>query len=265
VSLASFDSLTGLPNRAVFLDRLEHALHKSHRESGTLAVFFLDLDHFKHINDSLGHTAGEQLLCEVATRLQASIREGDTVARLGGDKFTVILEDVRSAQYVAKIAEKILLTISEVYLLDSIQVNISSSIGISLYPADGRDMDTLLRNSDAAMYHAKESGRNKFQFYSAKMNDQAAERLAMETSLRPAVELDEFYLHFHPQIDLRTGKIIGAEALLRWKSEQWGNVSPAEFVPILEYTGLIGIEGERVLTQACEAYMALQDRLVPDF
>jgi diguanylate cyclase (GGDEF)-like protein/PAS domain S-box-containing protein len=265
VSLASFDSLTGLHNRAVFLDRLEHALHKAHRESGTLAVFFLDLDHFKHINDSLGHRAGDQLLCEVATRLQSSIREGDTVARLGGDEFTVILEDVRSAQYVAKIAEKILLAISEVYLLDSIQVNISSSIGISLFPADGRDMSILLRNADAAMYHAKDHGRNNFQFYSAEMNDKAAERLAMETSLRRAVDLDELYLNFQPQIDLRTGKITGAEALLRWNSEQWGNVSPAKFVPILEDTGLIGIVGEMVLTRACEAYMALKDKLVPDF
>lgn len=265
VNLASFDSLTGLPNRAVFLDRLEHALHKAHRESGTLAVFFLDLDHFKHINDSLGHTAGDQLLCQVATRLQASIREGDTVARLGGDEFTVILEDVRSAQYVAKIAEKILSTISEAYLLDSIEVNISPSIGISLYPADGRDMDILLRNADAAMYHAKDHGRNNFQFYSAEMNDKAAERLAMESSLRRAVELDELYLNFQPQIDLRTGKIIGAEALLRWSSEQWGNVSPAEFVPILEDTGLIGIVGEMVLMRSCEAFMALKDKLVPDF
>jgi diguanylate cyclase (GGDEF)-like protein/PAS domain S-box-containing protein len=265
VSLASFDSLTGLPNRAVFLDRLAHALHRAHRESGTLAVFFLDLDHFKHINDSLGHSAGDQLLCEVGTRLQSSIREGDTVARLGGDEFTVILEDVRSAQYVAKIAEKILLAITEVYLLDSIQVNISSSIGISLFPADGRDIDILLRNADAAMYHAKDHGRNNFQFYSAEMNDKAAERLAMETSLRRAVYLDELYLNFQPQIELRTGKIIGAEALLRWSSKQWGNVSPAEFVPILEDTGLIGIVGEMVLTRACEAYMALKDKLVPDF
>ena len=255
MNLASFDSLTGLPNRAVFLDRLEHALHKSYRESGTLAVFFLDLDHFKHINDSLGHKAGDQLLCEVARRLQASIREGDTVARL----------DVRSAQYVAKIAEKILLAISEIYLLDSTEISISPSIGISLYPADGRSMDTLLRNADAAMYHAKDNGRNNFQFYSAEMNAKAAERLAMETSLRRAVELGELYLNFQPQIDLRTGKVNGAEALLRWNSEQWGNVSPAEFVPILEDTGLIGVVGEMVLAQACQAYMALKDKLVPDF
>lgn len=265
INLASFDSLTGLPNRAVFLDRLEHALHKVHRESGTLAVFFLDLDHFKNINDSLGHKAGDQLLREVATRLQASIREGDTVARLGGDEFTVILEDVRSAQFAAKIAEKILAAISETYQLDGTDVSISPSIGISLYPSDGREMDTLLKNADAAMYHAKEHGRNNFQFYSAGMNAKASERLAMETSLRRAVELGELYLNFQPQIDLRTGKVAGAEALLRWNSEQWGNVSPAEFVPILEDTGLIGIVGEMVLRQACESYMALKDKLIPEF
>lgn len=265
INLASFDSLTGLPNRTVFLDRLEHALHKVHRESGTLAVFFLDLDHFKNINDSLGHKAGDNLLCEVAARLQASIREGDTVARLGGDEFTVILEDVRSAQYVGKVAEKILVAVSEAYQLDGTEVSISPSIGISLYPADGREMDILLRNADAAMYHAKENGRNNFQFYSAEMNAKAAERLAMETSLRRAVELGELYLTYQPQIDLRTGKVAGAEALLRWKSEKWGNVSPAEFVPILEDTGLINIVGEMVLTQACQAYMALKDKLIPDF
>ena len=177
----------------------------------------------------------------------------------------MILEDVRSAQYVAKIAEKILWAISETYLLDTIEVNISPSIGISLYPADGRDMDILLRNADAAMYHAKENGRNNFQFYSAEMNAKAAERLAMETSLRRAVELGELYLNFQPQVDLRTGKVSGAEALLRWNSERWGNVSPAEFVPILEDTGLIGVVGEMVLTQACQAYIALKDKLVPDF
>lgn len=265
INLASFDSLTGLPNRAVFHDRLEHAIHKVYREAGTLAVLFLDLDHFKHINDSLGHKAGDQLLCEVANRLQASIRECDTVARLGGDEFTVILEDVRSAQYVAKVADKILAAVSEAYQLDTTEVSVSPSIGISLYPADGRDMDTLLRNADAAMYHAKGSGRNNFQFYSSEMNAKAAERLAMETGLRRAVELGELHLHYQPQIDLKTGEIIGAEALLRWNSEKWGNVSPADFVPILENTGLIGVVGEMVLTQACEAYMALKDKLVPDF
>lgn len=263
--LASVDSLTGLPNRTVFNDRLEHALHKSHRNSTRLAVFFLDLDHFKHINDSLGHKAGDTLLCEVAERLKSCVREGDTVARLGGDEFTLILEEVRSAQYVAKVAEKVLAAVSRSYMLETTEVNVSPSIGISLYPADGRDVDLLLRNADAAMYHAKNNGRNNFQFYSTEMNAQAAQRLAMETSLRRAVEQRELYLNFQPQVNLTTGAISGAEALLRWNSEEWGEVSPAEFVPILEDTGLIYEVGTFVLQRAIQAYLELKDKLNPDF
>jgi diguanylate cyclase (GGDEF)-like protein/PAS domain S-box-containing protein len=263
--LATLDSLTGLPNRGVFNDRLDHAIHKAHRNFSRLAVFFLDLDHFKNINDSLGHRAGDLLLCEVASRLKLCVREGDTVARLGGDEFTIILEDIRSVQYVAKVAEKIFDILSKAYLLDATEVNVSPSIGISLYPADGRDVDILLRNADAAMYHAKKSGRNNFQFYSAEMNAQAAKRLTMETCLRRAVEQNEFCIHLQPQIDLRKGQISGAEALLRWNNEEWGHVSPAEFVPILEDIGLIGEVGEIVLQQACEAYMSLKDQLNPDF
>lgn len=263
--LATLDSLTGLPNRGVFNDRLDHAIHKARRNSSRLAVFFLDLDHFKNINDSLGHKAGDLLLCEVAKRLKLCVREGDTVARLGGDEFTLILEDIRSVQYVAKVADKIFDILSKSYLLETTDVNVSPSIGISLYPADGRNVDILLRNADAAMYHAKKSGRNNFQFYSAEMNAQAAKRLAMETSLRRAVEQNEFYIHLQPQIDLRKQQISGAEALLRWNSEEWGHVSPAEFVPILEDIGLIGEVGEMVLQQACEAYISLKDKLVPDF
>jgi len=265
LNLASVDSLTGLPNRNVFNDRLDHAIHKAHRSSGRLAVFFLDLDHFKHINDSLGHKAGDLLLCEVASRLKKCVREGDTVARLGGDEFTIILEEVRSAQYVAKVAEKVLAAVSRLYLLETTEVSVSPSIGISLYPADGRDVDLLLRNADAAMYHAKNNGRNNFQFYSSEMNAQAAQRLAMETSLRRAVDKNELYLDFQPQINLATGSISGAEALLRWKSEEWGDVSPAEFVPILEDTGLINEVGSFVLQQAVQAYLSLQDKLDPNF
>lgn len=263
--LASLDVLTELPNRSVFNDRLDHAVHKANRNSSRLAVFFLDLDHFKHINDSLGHKAGDILLCEVAERLRACVREGDTVARLGGDEFTIILEEIRSAQFVAKVAEKVSLAIAKSYMLDGTEVNISPSIGISLFPADGRDVETLIKNADAAMYHAKKNGRNNFQFYSAEMNAQAAERLAMETSLRRAVELNEFDLHFQPQINLLTGEIAGAEALLRWTSTQWGDVSPARFVPILEDIGLISEVGETVLTKACQAYIALKDKLPTGF
>ncbi|PHS25394.1 MAG: diguanylate cyclase/phosphodiesterase [Methylophaga sp.] len=265
LKLASIDSLTGLPNRSVFNDRLEHAIHQSHRKAVRLAVFFLDLDRFKHINDSLGHKAGDILLCEVANRLKQCVREGDTVARLGGDEFTLILEDIRSIQFVAKVAEKVLTVISQTYIIDGTEISISPSIGISLYPADGQDSDVLLRNADAAMYHAKENGRNNFQFYSAEMNSQAAERLAMQTSLRRAVEQNEFYLAFQPQINLITGKISGAEALLRWNSSEWGQVSPVQFIPILEDTGLINSVGERVLRQACEAYLELKDELEADF
>jgi diguanylate cyclase (GGDEF)-like protein/PAS domain S-box-containing protein len=264
-NLANLDALTKLPNRSVFNDRLMHAIHKARRNTKRLAIFFLDLDHFKHINDSLGHKAGDQLLCEVAKRLKACVREGDTVARLGGDEFTLILEDIQSVQYVAKIAEKVISSVSKSYMLGTTEVNITPSIGVSLYPADGRDVDVLVRNADAAMYHAKNTGRNNFQFYSAEMNAQAAHRLAMETSLRRAVELEDFYLHFQPQIDIGNNKIIGAEVLLRWQSRQWGEVSPVEFIPILEDTGLIVTVGEQVLFQACEAYMSLRDKLDPDF
>jgi len=265
LKLASFDSLTGLPNRNVFNDRIEHAIHKANRSSSRLAIFFLDLDHFKHINDSLGHKAGDTLLREVADRLKTCVREGDTVARLGGDEFTLILEEVRSAQHVAKVADKVLAALSQSYMLDTTEVNISPSIGISLYPADGRDADTLLRNADAAMYHAKNNGRNNFQFYSAEMNAQATKRLAMESSLRRALEQNEFELHFQPQIDLATGRISGAEALLRWNNETWGNVSPAEFVPILEDTGLISTVGEVVIKKAIDGYLSLRDKLDPEF
>ncbi|MEX1200454.1 MAG: EAL domain-containing protein, partial [Methylophaga sp.] len=262
---ASVDSLTGLPNRSVFNDRLEHAIHKLQRNSGRLAVFFIDLDHFKHINDSLGHKTGDALLCEVSRRIRSCVRESDTVARLGGDEFTVVLEDVTSAQYVGRIAEKILTTTSLPYMIDNIEVNISPSIGISLFPADGRDVDMLIRNADAAMYHAKNSGRNNFQFYSAEMNAEAANRLALETSLRRAVEQQEFYLQYQPQIELSSGRVKGAEVLLRWHTDQWGDVSPARFVPVLEDTGLIGVVGEWVLRETCSVFMANRDELPDDF
>ncbi|AFJ01624.1 diguanylate cyclase/phosphodiesterase (GGDEF & EAL domains) with PAS/PAC sensor(s) [Methylophaga frappieri] len=263
--LAHEDSLTGLPNRGVFNDRLEHAIHKLQRKPGRLAVLFIDLDHFKHINDSLGHKAGDNLLCDVGRRIRSCVRESDTLARLGGDEFTVVLEDIDSAQFVGRVADKILAATTLPFMIDNIEVNISPSIGISLYPADGRDADILVRNADAAMYHAKNSGRNNYQFYSAEMNAEASNRLALETSLRHAVEHKEFYLELQPQIDLVSGEVSGAEALLRWHSEQWGQVSPAVFIPVLEDTGLIGTVGEWVLRQACQLFMMHRDQLPPDF
>jgi len=263
--LASVDALTGLPNRNVFNDRVEHAIHRSHRSGGRLAVFFLDLDHFKTINDSLGHRAGDQLLKEAAARIKSCLREGDTVARLGGDEFTLLLEDVRSAEYVGKVAEKVIDAMSKPYSIENTEVTISPSIGISLYPADGRDGDMLIRNADAAMYHAKKLGRNNFQFYSLEMNAEAAERLLMETALRRAVENNELLLHYQAQYDLDSDQLIGAEALLRWHNPDWGHVSPARFVPILEDTGLISQVGEQVLSQACDTYLELKEDLPPEF
>jgi len=263
--LASFDSLTSLPNRTLFTDRLEHAIAKANRNKGNLAVFFLDLDNFKNINDSLGHKMGDLLLIDVAKRLKQCIREEDTVARLGGDEFTIVLENITSTSYVGKIAEKILHTVSQPYLLDKLEVNISPSIGISLFPSDGNTIDQLVKNADAAMYHAKKLGRNNFQFYSAEMNSKANLRLEMESALRKAAENDEFYLHFQPQIDLATGKIVGAEALLRWSNDTFGNVSPAEFVPILEESGLITKVGEQVLRKSCQAYKRIEKEVTDDF
>lgn len=263
--LASIDGLTGLPNRAVFTDRVEHAIHKSERDSSRLAVFFLDLDHFKHINDSLGHKAGDVLLTEVAKRIKSCLRDGDTVARLGGDEFTLLLEGVRSAEYVGKVAEKVIKAMTCPYQVEATEVSISPSIGISLYPADGRDVDMLIRNADAAMYHAKKVGRNNFQFYSVEMNAEAAKRLAMETALRRAVEKQELHLHYQPQVEIQTGNLVGAEALLRWHSEQWGEVSPVDFVPMLEDTGLINQVGEWILRQACATYLDWAERLPDNF
>ncbi|WP_297813312.1 EAL domain-containing protein [uncultured Methylophaga sp.] len=263
--LASIDSLTGLPNRNVFNDRVEHAIHKAQRDGRRLAVFFLDLDHFKHINDSLGHNTGDMLLREVARRIKACLREGDTVARLGGDEFTLLLEDISSAEHVGKVAEKVIHSMTRPYKIESTEISVSPSIGISLYPADGRDVDMLVRNADAAMYHAKKQGRNNFQFYSLDMNAEAAERLALETALRQAVVQQEFFLHYQPQFDLDNGEMIGAEVLLRWYSEVWGNVPPSRFVPVLEDTGLIGEVGEWILGQACDTFLAIQDQVSTDF
>jgi diguanylate cyclase (GGDEF)-like protein/PAS domain S-box-containing protein len=263
--LASFDSLTNLPNRTLFTDRLEHAIAKANRKKANLAVFFLDLDNFKNINDSLGHKMGDLLLVDVAKRLKQCIREEDTVARLGGDEFTIVLENISSTSYVGKIADKILHSVSQPYLLDKLEINISPSIGISLFPSDGNSIEQLVKNADAAMYHAKKLGRNNFQFYSAAMNAKANLRLEMESALRKATENDEFYLHFQPQIDLASGKIVGAEALLRWSNDTFGNVSPAEFVPILEESGLITEVGEQVLRKSCQAYKRIEKEVTDDF
>ena len=242
--LAHHDPLTELPNRLLLDARLEYAIQRAHRESSSLAVLFLDLDRFKTVNDSLGHPVGDQLLKSVAALLGACVRSEDTVARLGGDEFVILLEGVGDSGDIADIAEKILNALNKRYDLDGQAVYISASIGISIYPADGRDGTTLLKNADAAMYRSKEEGRNTFRFYSAELTRMAHDRLNLESELRRAIEQKEFVLYYQPQVDVSSGAIVGAEALVRWQHPQFGIISPLRFIPLAEETGLILPLGE---------------------
>jgi len=248
--LAFHDPLTNLPNRALFRDRLEQSLNRAHRQNGQVALLFLDLDRFKTINDSLGHTLGDRLLKEVSTRLNSCAREIDTVARLGGDEFTIILEDLTHPDQAVLVAQKILDVLVEPFTVDTREFHISASIGIALYPLDEKEPDALIKAADTAMYHAKEAGRNSYQFYSSAMTARVTQRLAVETQLRRALERNEFVLHYQPIVDLSSGHAMGSEALLRWQHSARGLVAPYEFVPIMEETGLILSIGEWVLRQA---------------
>ena len=257
-SLAYHDTLTGLPNRLLFQDRLERAVTHSHRHGKGLAVLFLDVDRFKVINDSLGHSVGDRLVREVAARLQDCVRESDTVARLGGDEFTVLLPSVGQAVDAAKVACKVLDAIRMPFELDGRELFLTCSLGISVYPDDGRDAETLVKNADAAMYRAKEQGRDRYLLYTPALNATALERLALESSLRKALPNDELLLHYQPIVDVATRGMHGVEALLRWHHPELGLVPPGDFIPLAEVTGLILSMGPWVLRTACAQARAWQ-------
>ncbi|MBL8515404.1 MAG: EAL domain-containing protein [Betaproteobacteria bacterium] len=248
--LATRDPLTGLPNRMLLNDRLEQGIAAAARSKKKLAFMFIDLDRFKFINDSLGHHIGDELLKQVATRLASCVRATDTVARLGGDEFAVILADLKDEQGVRQVAENMIAGLAAPIFTGNLQLNTSGSIGIGVFPDDGRDSATLMKNADAAMYHAKEKGRNNFQFFAADMNARVLERLTIENFLRKAVPQDELVLYYQPRVDFETGEMVGVEALLRWRHPRRGMLTPDKFISVAEESGLIVSIGAWVLSEA---------------
>ncbi len=274
-NLAYYDHVTGLPNRALLQERLQSVLRRSERTGGMFAILFLDLDRFKVVNDSLGHDAGDNLLSQVSDRLSESLRESDLVtradseadpigkhiiARLGGDEFVVLLTDIKRIEDTANVAQRIAKRIADSYDIKGSVVNISTTIGISVYPADGSDAEGLLKNADIAMYHAKKKGRNRFQFYSEEINLKAQERFSMEQDLRKAIEDKDFRLVYQPKIDCRTGDVSGVEALIRWDHSDMGPISPSDFITLAEETELIIPLGEWIISTACEQAKTWQDK-----
>lgn len=262
--LAYYDPVTDLPNRSLLLDRLSQALAYAHRHEMPVAVMFLDLDRFKQINDTFGHAAGDHLLKVVAQRLTHYVRESDTVARLGGDEFVVVITEMVQPADALGIAQGILQVMADPIVIEGQELYISASIGIAIYPGDGGDIPTLLKKADAALYRAKELGRNNYQSYTREMDQKAATRLELESDLRQALEKNQFRLLYQPKTDLATGRITGVEALLRWQHPEWGSLAPAEFLPLLEESSMANDVGTWVLTQACKQNKAWQQQGLPN-
>lgn len=250
--LANFDSLTRLPNRLLFKDRVELAIASAQRTNSMLAVLFIDLDRFKTINDSLGHHVGDRLLQEIAARISSVLSEADTAARVGGDEFILLLNDLRQPQDVVPVAKRLLDLVSQTAKIDGNELRLTPSIGIAIFPEDGKDFDALVKNADTAMYHAKDKGRNNYQFFTAGLNVRMLEQLQLENALRRALDNDEMTVHFQPQYDVRKGALIGAEALLRWHHPELGMISPARFIPIAEDCDLIFYISDWVIKATCE-------------
>ena len=260
---AEHDFLTGLPNRMLLNDRVNQAIAAAPRHNKKVAVLFLDLDGFKHINDSLGHPIGDKLLQSIAKRLVNCVRGSDTVSRQGGDEFVVLLSEMEQSEDAAISALRLLQAVAEAHTIDQHDLHVTTSIGVSVFPDDGKDAETLIKNADTAMYQAKENGRQSYQFFKPAMNVRAVERQSIEENLRRALERQEFALHYQPKIDLRTGKISGAEALIRWTHPVRGPVSPAQFIPVAEDCGLILPIGQWVLREACKQARAWVDAGLP--
>lgn len=249
--LAHYDLLTGLPNRALLADRMRMAIAHAARYSHRLALLFVDLDRFKLVNDSLGHEIGDKLLKLVAERMQSSVRQNDTISRVGGDEFIVLLSQIKAPEDAARVAQKIIAALSQLYKIGEHELILTASIGISIYPDSAKDASSLMRNADASMYSAKQAGRNRYQFHSVDLTSQATERLSLERDLRGAVERNEIFAVYQPQIELATRRVIGAEVLMRWRHPRRGLVPPASFIPVAEDSGLILSLGERILQESC--------------
>lgn len=262
--LAFQDSLTGLPNRLVVRDRFEQAMALAKRNHTSVALLYLDLDDFKAINDSLGHSSGDVMLCDVAQRLIHAVRGSDTVSRQGGDEFLVVMGSLADDSDAAAMAVKIIDLLNTPFHVNGMEVSTTGSLGISLFPADGNDFETLLKNADMAMYRAKESGRNAFRFYDAQMNTNVIEHLHLISGIRAALAKNEFSLHYQPQFELTSGRIIGAEALIRWRHPELGLVPPVKFIPVAERCGLIHEVGRWVLNEACRQAKLWQEEGLPE-